>query len=264
MRLLVSILICALYLVPAPSTAETTTKLHHMSVNLSDRLSLLRGARIFTNYCLSCHTARYVRYQQLLPGLDIKPKQLQKYLMPPGRKLGNKMTVTMTAREAGKWFGTAPPDLSDIERVRGADWLFTYLTSFYLDPTRPTGVNNLVFPKVAMPDILWQLQGLQKPVYKTIKDGDGKTRKVISGLKLSSTGTMPKQKFDARMKDLVNFLAYLSAPYQQKSHHVGFWITPLLILFTISAYLLKREYWKDVKHGAKLTHTRQIIRRLRS
>lgn len=248
MKRIVCMLLSLLILLPMPSWAESSMKLHHMNVDLSNQKSLLRGARMFTNYCLSCHAARQVRYKQLLPGLGITGKQLKKNLMLPGHKLGDKMTVAMTTKEGKRWFGTAPPDLSDIERIRGADWLYTYLTTFYLDSSRPTGVNNRVFPKVAMPDVLWQLQGQQKPVYKTVKDSGGKTKRVISKLKPVTKGTLTPKQFDSRVKDLVNFLAYLSAPYQQKSHRVGFWIIVLLVLFTISAYLLKREYWKDVEH----------------
>ncbi|MEJ2451916.1 MAG: cytochrome c1 [Gammaproteobacteria bacterium] len=244
----ISILFFALSLIPPCAWAGTTLQLRHMQVDTTNKLSLIRGAHEFTNYCLSCHAARQVRYQQLLPGLGLTDKQLQDNLMLPGRKLGDKMKVSMTAGEGKKWFGTAPPDLSDIERVRGADWLYTYLTSFYLDPSRPTGVNNRVFPKVAMPDVLWQQQGLQKPVYKTVKNADGKAQRVITGLKLVTQGSMTPKQFDRTMKDLVNFLAYISAPYKHKSHVVGLWVIALLILFTISAYFLKREYWKDVDH----------------
>lgn len=248
MRVLTSVLLCVVFLTPALANAEPATKLRHMRIDLSDRASLQRGARVFTSYCLSCHAAKHMRYKQLLPGLGITRKELQDNLMLPGKKIGDKMTVAMTSKEGEQWFGTAPPDLTLIERVRGADWLYTYLTSFYLDPSRPTGVNNVVFPKVAMPDVLWQQQGLQKAVYKTVKDADGKTKQVVSGLKLVTKGTMSPEKYDAMVRDLVNFLAYMSAPYQQKSHRIGFWIIGLLILFTISSYFLKREYWKDVDH----------------
>jgi len=249
MRVLLALLICISSLVPVlAGAAEGGIKLRHMSVDLSDRASLQRGARVFTNYCLSCHAARQVRYKQVLPGLGITAKEMRDNLMLPGRKIGDKMTVAMTHTEGKQWFGVAPPDLSNIERVRGADWLYTYLTSFYLDPSRPTGVNNALFPKVAMPDVLWELQGLQKPVYKTVKDADGKTRKVLNGFKVATKGRMSAEQSDRMVRDLVNFLAYMSAPYQQKSHLVGAWIILGLILFTISAYFLKREYWKDVDH----------------
>lgn len=248
MRVYLRILLCLPLLLPLICQADSGMPLRHMKVDTSNRLSLIRGAHEFANYCLSCHAARQVRYQQLLPGLGLTKKQMEDNLMLPGRKIGDKMTVSMSAHEGKKWFGTAPPDLSDIERIRGANWLYTYLTSFYVDPSRPTGVNNAVFPKVAMPDVLWQQQGLQKPVYKTIKNADGKTEKVISGFKHISQGTMSPKQFDHTMRDLVNFLAYISAPYEHESHVIGIWVIALLILFTISAYLLKREYWKDVDH----------------
>jgi len=242
-------LLCLTYLLPAlGSAAEGDVKLRHMSVDLSNKASLQRGARAFANYCLSCHAASHVRYKQVLPGLGLTAKEMRQNLMLPGRKIGDKMTVAMTHKEGKQWFGVAPPDLSNIERVRGADWLYTYLTSFYLDSSRPTGVNNAIFPKVAMPDILWEMQGLQKPVYKTVKDADGISRKVIAGFKQVRKGKLSPAKSDRMVRDLVNFLAYMSAPYQKKSHLVGLWIILGLILFTISSYFLKREYWKDVDH----------------
>jgi len=219
-----------------------------MTVDLSDKASLQRGARVFANYCLSCHAASHVRYKQVLPGLGLTAKEMRDNLLLPGRKVGDKMTVAMTHKEGKAWFGNAPPDLSNIERVRGADWLYTYLTSFYVDSSRPTGVNNAVFPKVAMPDVLWEMQGLQKAVYKQKEEPDGKTHKVMSGFKPVTKGRLTPGQSDRMVRDLVNFLAYMSAPYQQKSHVIGLWIILGLILFTISAYFLKKEYWKDVEH----------------
>lgn len=247
-NLLRILIICLPLLVPALSHADSAVPLRHMKLDPSDHQSLVRGAKEFAHYCFSCHSARQVRYNQLQPGLALTIKQLKDTLMLPGTKPGDKMIVSMTSKEGKKWFGNPPPDLSDIAIVRSPDWLYTYLTSFYLDPSRPTGVNNVVFPKVAMPDVIWQQQGLQKPVYKTIKDADGKDRKVIVGVKQVTQGTMTPKQYDRTVRDLVNFLAYMSQPYKQESHTIGYWVIGLLILFTFFAYLLKREYWKDVEH----------------
>lgn len=250
MKFYLRILICLPLLFPLICQADSAMPMRHMTVDTSNQQSLVRGAHEFANYCFSCHEARQVRYKQIMSGLGLTKKQMKDKLnLPlPGRKIGGKMTVSMTSKEGKKWFGISPPDLSDIERIRGANWLYTYLTSFYVDPSRKSGVNNVVFPKVAMPDVIWHQQGLQKPVYKTIKNANGKSEKVISGLKLVQKGTMTPKQYDRTVRDLVNFLAYMSAPYKHKSHITGYWVIALLLLFTISAYLLKREYWKDVDH----------------
>lgn len=232
-------LICAL--TGVVQAAESTSPLQVVQVDLGDTASLQRGARDFTNYCLSCHSIAHVRYDQLAAGLDLTPKEIRDNLMLPGAKLGDQMRVAMPAQDAKRWFGTAPPDLTDIERVRGADWLYTYLKSFYLDKSRPMGVNNRVFPNVAMPDVLWQQQGWQVAEHQAGASGGE-----ITGLKLVHQGTMSPDQFDRMARDIVNYLAYVSAPYTLESHHVGRWMLLLLALFTVAAWFLKREFWRDV------------------
>jgi ubiquinol-cytochrome c reductase cytochrome c1 subunit len=226
--------------------AESGGLLDHVKIDLRDKAALQRGAKYFVNYCLSCHEAKYVRYSQLAEPLGLTDNQVLYNLDFTGNKIGARMTVAMARKDAKKWFGVTPPDLSEIANVRGADWIYTYLRSFYLDKTRPNGVNNLVFNNVAMPDVVWQLQGMQVPVYKTVSGADGKSHKIISGLKLSTSGIMNPKQFDRAVRDLVTFLVFMGEPYRSQSEHIGLWVLGVLVLFTLLAYLLKREYWNDV------------------
>ena len=153
-------------------------------------------------------------------------------------------------KEGQKWFGVAPPDLTLVTRTRGKDWLYTYLRSFYADPNKPWGVNNALFPDVAMPNILQSLQGTQEPVYSTITlvDENGKSyeKQVIEHLRLKTPGTLTPHEFDATITDLVNFLDYVGEPHKLERRKLGVWVLLFLVVFTLFAYLLKREFWKDV------------------
>lgn len=245
MKSWIMVLLCALPLMGAQA-AETGAPLKQIKVDTADLASLQRGARLFTNYCLSCHSVHYMRYSQLARGIGVSDAQVLKYLALPDARIGDPMTGAMPAKAARHWFGVAPPDLTLEARRRGPDWLYAYLTGFYLDARRPTGVNNTVFPNVAMPDVLWQQQGLQTPVYKTVKDAQGQTRTVIAGLTQASRGSMTPAQYDRSVRDLINYLTFLSAPYARESHTIGLWFILGLLVFTISAYLLKRAYWKNV------------------
>ncbi len=239
----------AVLLLPlAAFAAADQPALDHVDINLHDKAALQRGARDFSNYCLSCHQAKYMRYKQLEPGLGLNDQQITRNLIFTGAKIWDPMTVAMTRKDAAQWFGKAPPDLSDEVRIRGADWIYTYIKSFYLDPAQKTGVNNVVFPKVAMPDIFWHLQGLQEPVYKTVTDADGHKQKVIDHLKLVRKGSMTPKQFDRFDRDLVTFLAYVSRPEKLEAESLGKWVIGFLVVFTGLAYLLKREYWKSIEH----------------
>ncbi|HYW04585.1 MAG TPA: cytochrome c1 [Gammaproteobacteria bacterium] len=237
-----------LLLAPAAGAAGDQPQLEHVNINLHNRPALQRGARDFANYCLSCHQAKYMRYKQLEPGLGLTDKQIEDNLIFTGAKIWDPMTVAMTRKDAANWFGKAPPDLSDEVRIRGADWVYTYIKSFYLDPSQKTGVNNAVFPKVAMPDVFWHLQGLQKPVYKTVTDSDGTKEKVIDHLKLVKKGSLTPKQFDRFDRDLVTFLTYVSRPEKMESARLGAWVIGFLIFFAALAWLLKREYWKSIDH----------------
>ncbi|RMD71340.1 MAG: cytochrome c1 [Gammaproteobacteria bacterium] len=225
------------------SSAEV--HLDKANINLEDKASLQRGAKFFVNYCLSCHSAKYMRYNRLMQDLGLTEEQVKKYLMFTAEKVGETMEVAMAPDMAERWFGVAPPDLSVIARARGVDWLYTYLRSFYLDPSRPFGVNNLVFKDVAMPDVLWELQGWQRPKYETVTH-EGHEEKVIVGLEPDGTGKMNPEAFDRAMRDLVAYLAYMGEPAKLERQRIGVWVLLYLAIFWIIAYALKKEYWKDV------------------
>jgi len=224
--------------------SESTVKLDQAPIRSGDKLSLQRGAQTFVNYCLSCHSAEYMRYNRLRD-LGLSENQISDNLIFTGQKVGELMTVAMKTKEAKQWFGVAPPDLSVIARSRGADWLYTYLRKFYRDDSTATGWNNLVFDKAAMPHVLYQLQGEQSLVTNTVDDGHGGKHEVKE-LKLDKPGTLSKTEYEAYVADLVNFLVYLGEPAATKRVQIG--IIVMLFLFGMLAltYALKHEYWKDI------------------
>jgi ubiquinol-cytochrome c reductase cytochrome c1 subunit len=235
-----------LILVPVLTlAAEDGVHLDKANIDPDNQQSLQRGARLFVNYCLSCHAAGLMRYERMGQDLGISELQVAENLMFTGGKVGDLMTVATDPEDAVEWFGTVPPDLSVIARARGVDWLYTYLRSFYLDPSRVTGVNNLVFPDVGMPDVLWELQGWQKPVITTVKDADGTEHKVID-LELVKPGLMTPKEFDRAVRDLVNFLDYMAEPGKHDRQALGVKVILFLLVFLVVAYLMKKEFWKDV------------------
>jgi len=235
-----------LILVPVLTlAAEDGVHLDRANIDPDNQQSLQRGARLFVNYCLSCHAAGLMRYERMGQDLGISELQVAENLMFTGGKVGDLMTVATDPEDAVEWFGTVPPDLSVIARARGVDWLYTYLRSFYLDPSRVTGVNNLVFPDVGMPDVLWELQGWQKPVITTVKDTDGTEHKVID-LELVKPGLMSPKEFDRAVRDLVNFLDYMAEPGKHDRQALGVKVILFLLVFLVVAYLMKKEFWKDV------------------
>jgi ubiquinol-cytochrome c reductase cytochrome c1 subunit len=216
------------------------------NIDPTNRDSLQRGAKTFVNYCLGCHSAKYQRYNRLARDLGISEESVMENLMFTGEKMGDQMDITMSKSMGKKWFGAAPPDLTLVSRVRGADWLYTYMRTFYQDDSRPFGVNNRVFDNVGMPNVLWQLQGVQKPVYKTVTDDDGHEHQVLEGVELVEAGTQSVEEFDRTVRDLVNFLAYMGEPVKLERQSLGIKVLLFLLVFFIVAYLLKKEYWKDV------------------
>ena len=235
-----------LIFVPALTLAAAGgVHLDKANIDPDNQQSLQRGARLFVNYCLSCHAAGLMRYERMGQDLGISELQVAENLMFTGGKVGDLMTVATDPEDAVEWFGTVPPDLSVIARSRGVDWLYSYLRSFYLDDTRVTGVNNLVFPDVGMPNVLWELQGWQKPVLTTVKDADGTERKVIE-LELEEPGLLSPKEFDRAVRDLVNFLDYMAEPGKHDRQALGVKVILFLLVFLVVAYLLKKEFWKDV------------------
>ena len=223
-------------------------ELMHANTNLSDRASLQRGARTFINYCLSCHSAAYMRYNRMGADLGISDDVLKENLMFGTDKVGNTMTIAMTAADAEVYFGGAvPPDLSVTARSRGVDWLYTYFMTFYRDSSRPFGVNNLAFKDVGMPHVLWELQGWMKPVYKETEHADGSVTEEIVGIEQDTEGSMSPEEYARTVRDLVNFMDYLGEPIKLKRQKIGFWVIFYLGLILLPVvYLLKKEYWKDV------------------
>ena len=212
--------------------------------DLSDRASLQRGAQLYMNYCAGCHSLKYMRYSRMADDLGLTEDEVMKNLNFTGAKFGEQVQVSMPAAGGEKWFGKMPPDLSVISRVRGSDWIYTYLKSFYLDETRPLGWNNTVFPNVSMPNPLWELQGLQHAEFGPVDPATGERH--VEGLKVAQAGRQSAQEFDQTARDITNFLEYVGEPAALKRQSVGVWVILFLAALTFLAYLLKQEYWKDV------------------
>jgi len=215
------------------------------NIDPTNKQSLQRGARIFVNYCLSCHSASLMRYERMGNDLGVDEKLVSENLMFTGGKVGELMTVATAADDAKEWFGTVPPDLTVIARARGVDWLYSYMRAFYRDDSRHIGTNNLVFPDVGMPNVLWELQGTQEPVITTVKDHDGTEHKVVE-LELVEPGLQTPKEFDRTVRDLVNFLDYMGEPAKYERRQLGTKVILFLLVFLVLAILLKKEYWKDI------------------
>jgi len=206
-------------------------------VNLHDKLSLQRGAQIFVNNCLNCHSAQYMRYARLTD-LGLSEAQITANLLFTSNKVGDPMTTTLAASDGKEWFGVNPPDLSLVARSRGSDWLYTYMRSFYRDPAAKSGWNNTVFPNVGMPHIFWEYQGDQ--ALKASDQGAGR-------LVLERPGKLSPAEYDRYVGDLVNFLTYVGEPARTKRVQVGIVVMFFLAAFFVITLLLKNEYWKDVR-----------------
>jgi ubiquinol-cytochrome c reductase cytochrome c1 subunit len=220
--------------------------LEHADIDLSDQASLQRGAKYFVNYCLSCHSAKYQRYNRMAKDIGLTEDEVKENLMFATDKIGDGMTIAMPTEKSGKWFGNPPPDLSVITRSRGVDWIYTYLLSFYLDDSRPFGVNNIVFPDVGMPHVLWELQGMQKAVYRTEKDSAGNDAEVFDHFEQVTPGALSSEEYEEVARDLTAFLSYVGEPVQLERKRLGVYVLLFIAVFFVFAYLLKKEYWKDV------------------
>ncbi|HKX54974.1 MAG TPA: cytochrome c1 [Xanthomonadales bacterium] len=219
--------------------AATGVHLEHSEVNVRDLAAVQSGAKWFVNYCMSCHSAQYMRYNRLSEDLELSKEQVMNNLVFSDAKIGETMDIAMRPENAAQWLGKAPPDLSLISRSRGNDWLFTYLKSFYQDESG--GWNNLVLPNASMPHVLWQLQGIQKPVYASQGDAE-----VVDHLVLASEGLQTPEEYETTVRELVTFLDYLSEPAKLQRKSIGIWVMLFLTVFAFVAYLLKAEYWRDV------------------
>lgn len=230
------------------AAAEGGAALQLARNDVANIASLQRGARNFVNYCSGCHSAKYVRYSRLAEDLELSEKQVTDNLMFVGERIHDTIKIGMKPEDASHWFGTMPPDLSLIARSRGADYIYSFLKSFYLDPSRPTGTNNLILPGTAMPHVLWELQGLQRAVYDGESDAEHNTvHKKFKEFELAKQGSLSPQEYDQFVRDTVNFLDYIAEPMQLERRNLGMRVLAFLIVFFLFAYFLKKEFWKDVK-----------------
>lgn len=228
---------------PVLGQASEGVPLDKVKIDLHDQASLQRGAKFFVNYCMGCHAASYLRYNGVAKDIGVSNEQMLQNLVFAGEKIGDYMTIAMPTKDAKSWFGTTPPDLSVIARARGNDWLYTYLRGFYIDASRPFGVNNVAFKDVGMPHVLWELQGWQKLVPADEHEIGGHDK---PKLEIVTPGTMTPDDYDDAMTDLVNFLAYMGEPAKLERQSLGIKVLLFLAVFFVVAYLLKKDYWKDI------------------
>jgi ubiquinol-cytochrome c reductase cytochrome c1 subunit len=243
----VFLLIAAAWLSAGPAFAEEEggLPLQHAGADIRDIPSLQRGARNFMNYCSGCHSLTYLRYNRMAQDLEIPESELAPNLMFTSDKVFDGINSAMP-QDAADWFGKQPPDLSLIARERGVDYIYSFLKGFYVDNTRPWGVNNMYLPNVAMPDVLAERQGLQKPVFKNEPDGNGGAHLVLHDVETMTPGALTPQEYDVFVRDIANFLDYAGEPVKKTRESMGVFVTLLLLVGFVLAYLLKKEYWKDV------------------
>jgi len=225
------------------AVAAESLKLDEAPIDTRDVISIQHGAKVFVNYCLNCHSASAMRYNRL-EVLGLSPGQIKDNLMFTTDKPGEPMTVAMRPADAKQWFGVPPPDLSVVARARGADWLYTYLRSFYRDEATVTGWNNLVFPNVGMPHVLWELQGQQ--VLKAEERKGEHAAEHSKTLTVAVPGALNARDYDLLVADLVNYLVFMAEPVQQSRMQIGYAVLLFLGVLFVPVYLLKQDYWKDV------------------
>lgn len=237
----VLLLVCPLW---ALAEGETYDPAPDYSNNPAE---LQAGARLFVNYCLSCHSAQAMRYNRMRD-IGLSDEEIKQNLLFANDKVGDLMKVAMRPEDAKKWFGVAPPDLSVMVRAKGADYIYALLRGFYRDPSRPTGFNNRAYPNTAMPPVLWELQGIQDPVYvETVNAETGAKERVIDHLKVVQAGKLDEADFDHAAGDLVAFLGFVSEPYHQERIQMGMWVLLFLALMILITWRLNAAYWKDIK-----------------
>jgi ubiquinol-cytochrome c reductase cytochrome c1 subunit len=278
MNTIAHLLVASLLVLPGAvhAAGAPAPRMESVTVDARDTPSLQRGARTFVNYCLNCHTAKYMRYNRLAD-LGLDEQQIADNLILTGRfvmgdggpqyvpsKPGDTMQIAMRPADAKQWFGAPPPDLSVETRVRGAEWVYNYFLAFYRDEKSATGWNNLVFPNVGMPHVLWELQGTQKLVstaFDKRSDADAAAiaakglalvvpaadhKYVVQTLAQETPGTMTPPEYRRAVTDLVNFMAYVAEPAKHTRQQLGLVVLIFLGVLFVFAYWLKREYWKDV------------------
>ena len=218
---------------------------------IGNTTSLQRGARNFMGYCAGCHSLKYQRYSRLGEDLGIPEAELEKYIVPAGSKKTDYVVTALAYEDGNAWFGKAPPDLSLITRSKGTDYVFQFLKAYYADPATPSGVNNLALPGTAMPHVLSSLQGVPEAVFETVESkgegGETVSERRFVRFEAGVPGQLSAADYDAFVRDTVNFLEYVGEPVKAKRIGLGIWVILFLLVFTLFAYLLKQEYWKDVK-----------------
>jgi len=270
MKKLIVVLALALMPLTGMAAGGPGPVLQQANIDLNNHAAIQRGAKMFVNYCMGCHSAQYVRYK-LFQEVGLSEDDIKGNLMFADGKVGDLMKIAMPSSDAGAWFGAPAPDLTLTARIKhgGADWIYSYLKGFYTDPSRPLGVNNTVFPNVGMPHVLWDLQGIQDPVYKYEAHHDGHTvasfdteaaadayvkeqgegyrlERVVDRLEMAQAGSMTAAEYDQVARDLATFLTYISEPMKLERQRMGVWVILFLIVFTVVAYLMKKEWWKDI------------------
>ena len=270
MKKLIAVVTFALMPLTWMAAAGGAVQLQKANIDLNNHPSIQRGAKQFDNYSKASHTAQYVRYK-LFTEVGLTEDDIKNNLMFTDGKVGDLMKIAMPEADAADWFGAAAPDLTLTARIRhgGADWIYTYLKGFYTDPSRPMGVNNTVFPNVGMPHVLWKMQGIQDPVYKYEVHHDGhvvaefdteaaadaylkeqgegfRLERVVASLELVQEGSLTVAEYDQVARDLATFLTYISEPMKLERQRMGVWVILFLVVFTVLAYLMKKEWWKDI------------------
>ncbi|QCZ94508.1 cytochrome c1 [Salinimonas iocasae] len=227
------------------SAAGGNVHLDEAPIDLTDKASLQRGAQIYMNYCSGCHSMKYQRYSRTFNDLGIPEELGEEYLQFTGDKVTDYMKRAMPEEGAATWFGAAPPDLTLVARVRGGDWLYTYLRTFYVDDERPFGVNNKVFPEVGMPHVLQPLQGTPRETYEEVMV-DGEQVKRYAGIQSDGDGALSPEEYDQAIGDLVNFLEYTGEPFRLQSEKIGKWVLVFILVLFVFVFLLKKDYWREV------------------
>jgi len=254
-KLILSLFAALAFSAPAFASSEGVSWDAFPKDRLADMAALQNGARLFVNYCLNCHSASYMRFNRM-HDIGLTDAQIKNNLIFTGVKVGELMKNSLDPKDAKEWFGAVPPDLTLVARSRsepgkgsGADYIYTYLRSYYRDETRPTGWNNLAFPNVGMPNVLWQLQGPQRAVFVEQENPheEGKKEHVFKGFEAIAPGTMTQAEFNDNVADLVAFLQWMSEPVQGQRVRIGVWVLLFLAVFTVIAWRLNAAFWKDVK-----------------
>lgn len=251
MKKMIVMVVAVLGLVGGVQAASGLVPLDKAPVDTTNQASLQNGAKLFVNYCLGCHSAAFMRYNRL-QDIGLSDQEIKDNLLFTTEKVGDTMVAAINPKQAAAWFGANPPDLTVIARSRagsegsGADYLYTFLRTFYVDPSKPTGWNNLVFPSVGMPHALWQLQGERRAIFDNV-DVQGQNTQVFKGWETISPGTMSPQEYDQTVGDLVNFLQWMGEPAQNTRIRVGVGVLIFLGIFIVIAWRLNAAFWKDVK-----------------